>query len=351
MIFAYFLMFSVVRLPINLVVARVVGRIGPKHTIGLSTLAEVVFMLMLVTIEQFSWPLLFLASLHTFTNALFFTAYHVDFSKIKQTRDAGKEVGHMLLLQKIFGMIGPFLGGLLATLIDFRVSIAFSIGLLLLSLIPLFMSKEPVRLHQHITYKGLSSKLWRRRRNVLAIAGFNMSTIISSTVWVVFISLAVFTENTYADIGLLLTVSTILSALLAKYIGHKTDTGSGPNFIRLGALSGLVLNASKLFIVNPVAVAAEGVAETQAALFKQVPMNKGFYAESDDFPGQRIAYVSVVEIIVQALRIPFWILLIVALAYFDDDMQVLRITAATAGFVGLLSLGQNFKSLRNTSKK
>ncbi len=88
--FSFYLFFFSFRIPLSFIDGWVVGKIGPKHGIAISTLLFVVFLSALLTLELIGWPLWFLALLFTITNGLFFISYHTDFSKIKDTKHSGK---------------------------------------------------------------------------------------------------------------------------------------------------------------------------------------------------------------------------------------------------------------------
>ncbi|MCA9349310.1 MFS transporter [Candidatus Saccharibacteria bacterium] len=347
----YFLVFSLVRIPANFIAGYVIGKIGPKHTIAISTIAETTYMILLVSLKSFGWPILLLSVVQSIANSLFFTAYHVDFSKIKQTSDAGKEFSHMVVLEKIFGMIGPLVGGILATLVDVRLSVGVSIALLMLSLVPLFLSGEPVKLNQHVFYGGITQKLVSSKANILAILAINLGTVLSSITWVLFIGIAVFRNDVYAYIGVLATVTTLLSIILAKYIGNQTDLGKGPKYMRIGAYGGVVFSLTKIFVNTPMAVAANSFFDAQALTIRQIPLGKGFYSETDNFPGQRIAYMVMLENLVHIFRIPFIILIILALSYFDNQMEVLRYATVAAGTVTIFMVFEKFKILRTGKSK
>ena len=109
-IFLFFTLFFVFRLPIAYVSAFVVGRIGPKHSIAVSTLLLIVFLSQLLTLDVFQWPLLILAFSFSVTNGLFFVAYNTDFSKIKNTEHGGKELSWLYIFERTGGALGPLVG-------------------------------------------------------------------------------------------------------------------------------------------------------------------------------------------------------------------------------------------------
>jgi MFS family permease len=137
----FFLLLFIFRIPISFIVAFVVARIGPKHSIGLSTVVSVLFLSLLLSYESMQWPLLILSLVYTTSLALFFIGINVDFSKIQHKKHGGKELGWLYVLEK-FGMAaGPFIGGVLASLFFPELTLVTSILVLLLSLV----KKQPTR--------------------------------------------------------------------------------------------------------------------------------------------------------------------------------------------------------------
>lgn len=155
-IFGFYIIFFGSRVVFDIISALVVARVGPKHTIALSTLANIVFLVLLLTLKELAWPLPFVALVGTATNSLFFIAFHTDFSKIKHPTHGGKELGYVTMLEKLGWVLGPLVGGIVATVWSPKYTIVVAILLFVTSLVPLFMSNEPVKAHQHITIKGFN---------------------------------------------------------------------------------------------------------------------------------------------------------------------------------------------------
>ena len=82
-ILGYYAVFFMSRVVVDILVAFIVARIGPKHTIACSTLGNIFYLSMLLSMQELGWPLPLLAVIGTITNSLFFVAFHTDFSKIK----------------------------------------------------------------------------------------------------------------------------------------------------------------------------------------------------------------------------------------------------------------------------
>jgi MFS family permease len=106
-ILVFYIAYFTTRTFLHIPVAYVVARIGPKHTILWSFVFQIMLSLSLLTLPEAQWPLWLVATLWAAANNLYFTAYHVDFSKIKHSDHGGKEMGIANIVQHIGGAIGP----------------------------------------------------------------------------------------------------------------------------------------------------------------------------------------------------------------------------------------------------
>src|SRR5690606_4521088 len=120
----------------------------------ISNILFIVFLGLLASFQSLDWPLWLLATFYTMANGLFWVAYHTDFSKVKDSTHGGKELGWLYIFERVGGALGPVVGGLLAAIFVSEATIIFAIIVFAASLVPLFLTNEPVRLHQHITYAG-----------------------------------------------------------------------------------------------------------------------------------------------------------------------------------------------------
>ncbi len=343
-ILGYYLAFAGFRVFFNLITTYPIARFGPKHMMAASTATGIVHLALLFSLETHEWPLTLLAAVYSLTNALFFTSYHVIFSKIKVSREAGKELSLMLILRRLGSMIGPLMGGLLANSYGLQISLVVASILMFLSLAPLFFTKEPVRVHQHIKFNGLGRKLLPLWRDWTAISFISLSGLVSAMLWTLYISLTIFVDNTYAVIGLLSTFAVLLSMLSAGLVGRLTDAHGARQLMRMGLAVEALTGIARLFIGSPTPAVVHNIVRAQVEATKSVPATKGYYAQTDDFPGQRIVYIAVTESILIFVRGVFFLSLIVLMEFFDP-LNILLYGSVTASLLGLIGLIEKYKAL------
>lgn len=138
--------------------AKMVAKIGPKHTILVSYVLQIIVMIGLVFLSTNPTWYLFIAALLGVANVSFFTAFHIDFSKVKHQKSGGSELGLVYIGERLGAVLGPVIGGLLAFIFDPKYIFVAAILVLLSATIPLFLTSEPTRLNQKLSYHDFSLK-------------------------------------------------------------------------------------------------------------------------------------------------------------------------------------------------
>ena len=343
MVFVYFGLIFALRIPISFFAGRVVARVGPKHTIALSTVLFIVFLSFLLSYTTFDWPIWVLSLFFSLTNGFFFIAYNVDFSKIKHNNHVGKELGWLIIFERIGSTLGPVVGGILAATIAPEATIVLAILVLLGSLIPLFMSGEPVRTHQEISYKGINHKA--HIKDYLSLSSLNVANMANGFLWPLLMAVFILTENTYAHLGIIISIALAVSIFSAKMYGLFIDKKHGLNLMQFGLGMNVVLSISRALVSSSGgALAASALGEPVNLAYK-MPLAKGFYDTADSLPGKRIAYIVWVEAIVAAAKGAFGFALALATLWFDP-VDVLRYSFFFVAIIGLGMLVQRFPALK-----
>lgn len=343
-IFYFYTLFFIFRIPVAFIAGYIVARVGPKHSIALSTIITILFLSLLVTYSSMNWSLLLLSLLFTVSNGLFFIAYHTDFSKIKDSKNGGKELGWLYIFERFGSALGPFVGGLLASYVAPEISIVFAMLMLVLSLVPLFLSSEPVKLRQKISYKGFAWK--NQTANYLSMGAFHVDNVASMVLWPLFIAVAIFEDDTYAKVGSLVAISMVVSMFSARMYGKFIDDNKGLFILRYGVTMNAFVHAIRSFVVaSGGAIAISTLNEPMTLLYK-MPLVKGLYDEADSIEGYRIVYFVTTEIFTAFVKF----LMCLALLLFSYSYSPVEVLRYSFVFVGIISIGillQRYKALKN----
>jgi MFS family permease len=142
----------------DFITSFLVAKFGPKHMMLVASIIHVVYLGFLLTLKDAQWPLFIVANLGTLAYSLHVLSIETDFSKIKHPKHGGKELSYLAIVERVGGVIGPLVGGLIANYFDPRYTVGLAMITLLVSAIPLFISSEPTRLNQDISYRRLPVK-------------------------------------------------------------------------------------------------------------------------------------------------------------------------------------------------
>ncbi len=342
-IFLFYAYFFIFRIPLSFIGGRIVGQLGPKHSIAISTIMSIIFLSLLISLSLVGWPLLLLALVFTSANGLFFIALHTDFSKVKDKKHGGKELGWLTIFQDIGSAAGPIVGGVIASVFYPEFSIVIAIFALLASLIPLFITNEPVKVHQHLKYKGFGLK--RHVKNFIAISSLNIQVVSNKLLWPLFLALVVFADQKYAKLGIIVGVSVFIAIFSAHMFGKFIDNKKGLYLLRYGVAMNTLLSLVRGLISTTGGAIAVNILEKPVILSYRMPLVKALYDSTDNYEGHRIVYLVWFEVYVAIAKAIFCIFLFI-LCFFIDPFEVLKLGFLIAGITGILMLKQNFSTLR-----
>lgn len=276
------------------VAGRTIAAIGPKHTIFLSYIVQIITLAMFLTLPQFGWPLWLLGGIWGFSNSLFWLAYHVDFSKIKHTEHGGKEQGMVTIVERVGYALGPVVGGVLATFFGPQFAFVVSTVILFLGLIPLMSTAEPVRTHRKLDFSPFTiKKLWP---DLVTFSTISVDDLTSVFYWPLFLSLFVLGGLAYAELGIISTVSMLVSILSAKIIGQLTDRHHGRPLFQAGLLGVSVVQLIRPFISTARYALGSSILYELFVVSRNLPLYKGVYDNADQWAGHRIEYITLLEI-------------------------------------------------------
>jgi len=290
-------MFFLFKTLIALPVAALAARIGAKHGILISNIMYIPSMIIFALIPEYG-PLLLIAVviLQGASSALYSISYSTDFSKVKSSLNAGKEIAYMNIVEKVTAGLSPLIGGLLALAFGPQVVLVIAAILFSLAAAPLLRTAEQERPHQKLNFKGFPWHLVRPNIAPHIALGFDVFT--SGTVWSIFTAVFIIgvasTNEVYAANGALMSV-VVFAALGASYAyGKIIDRKKGGELLRVAAIGNALTHLMRAFTTTPVAVAGLNVANEAATTGYTMAFTRGVF-DNADLSGQRVTYLGVVE--------------------------------------------------------
>lgn len=332
-IFALYGVFFISRIVSDITAGYTVARFGPKHTMIISCILQIISAALMLSVPHFHWSVIVLAVPWGASVSFFFIAFHVALSKIKHTPKAGHELGHLQMYERIGFLIGPIIGGVVGSVFGPQY-IFFAATLLLFgSLWPLFKTKEPVQTHQKLHFKLLPVN--RIKRDIFANICLGIENTLCINVWAYFVAVFVLVGAVYAQLGALSSAGVLVAIVSAKAIGRLSDTGLARRILRTSA----VLN-SLSYLVRPFVSGVGGVFAVNSAnevltAGYRMPFMKGVYAAADDLPGLRIVYLSSLEATGSVAKATVWFFL----AILATTLSLETVIFVGFGIAALASLG------------
>jgi MFS family permease len=342
-IFLFFVYFFLLRVPVSFFSGFVIARIGPKHSIAVSTILLIGFLSLLLTYNQLIWPLFILALFFTLSNGLFFIAYDTDFSKIKHAEHGGKELSYLYIFERLGGALGPLIGGIVASVFVPEITIILALVVLIGSIIPLMLTNEPVRLHQQITFRGFAWK--RHTRDYISIAALNVEHALSTILWPLFVTVLVFEGNIYAKLGAIVALGMTVSMVTARFYGRVIDTKHGATLLSYGACANAFTHLLRPFINSAGGVVLMSAASEPVALASRMPLAKGYFDAGDVEKGYRIIYFTVSQMVTSSFKCAVFLLLYL-LAPFVSVRGLFVVGFIIAALASVIVLVQQFPALK-----
>lgn len=335
--------FFIMRAPLSFPIAKFIGRVGPKHGIAASTILLVLSLSILLGYEALGIPLIVLMFVFTLSNALFFISTNIDFSKIKHKNHGGKELGWLYIFERVGAAAGPIFGGVVATVVSPEATIIFAIAVLALSTLPLFLTKEPVRTHYEISFKGFKHR--PLLREYVSLSAFNIVNVANGFIWPLFLAAFIFLDETYAKVGGVVGLSTILSLFLATIFGRFIDNRKGYALLQFGTFMNVVLQVSRSLVFSGFSAVSVAALGEPVNLAVKMPIAKTFFDAADKDDNYRTVFIVWMEAVVAVVKAALLFLLYLSLVMFENEVSM-RVFFVIVGIAGLGMLVQRFPALK-----
>lgn len=304
-VFLYFTLLFGSSVFFNIISAELTARFGPKHVMRIGFFLQFITALLLSNFDVLPLPILLVSLVHSASAAFYWLPYHVYFSKIKRSIKSGQQVSLLQTTEKIGSMIGPVLGGVLATFFGGEALFYAAAFILAGAIIVLMISPEPSDTKQKLNYKNLFSfKDWR---TMVSISAFMTEEAIAVLIWPLFLATVIFTSDNYLQIGSIISVATVLSTLVAVPLGKLLDRLKGSKIMTIGTTLNAILYFPRLFVTGYGGALLVTVLSEPTSLIHRLAYYKGYYDSVDEYPGQRVAYFARNEMVANGVCAIIWL--------------------------------------------
>ncbi len=173
--------------------------------------------------------------------SFFWPAFHSEIALNGSSKKRSSEIGTLQTLTTLVSALAPFIGGFILEYFNYNSLLIFSIFLILIGLIPFFLSKDIKVKNLNFPYSRywyfLSKKIKSNSKKAFFFEG--IESILIHSIWPII--LFVFLENNFFYLGSLLTVISLISIIFIVYFKKKLDSKDKHIFLK---------KTSKYLVIN-----------------------------------------------------------------------------------------------------
>ena len=209
---------------------------GVKHSMFLSVPVMIVFFLALYNLDSLRLliggrpTIAIIALLDAMACAYFFMGFHIEFAKFSKAENSVTQFGVINIITTAATVMGPLFGSIIISFYSFNALFLIVIGLLLVSVVPLFFSKEFKEPFEFDVIKTLFSE---ESKNSLPFLAEGMKDMASRIYWPIVLFLLLITIN---QIGTLYMITSTILVIFTIYLGNKTSKKNKMKILKAGTV-------------------------------------------------------------------------------------------------------------------
>lgn len=328
--------------------ARFVAKFGPKHGILAANLLYIPALVAFPFVPTIGLSAVILFGIfQSLSMVIFDLSYMVDFSKVKHVDHAGKEIGYMQIFERLTASLSPLIGGFIAFMISPEATMWFSALLFILASVPLFKTKEPVRLNQELEFRRFP---WRQTwRTIAAETAIGYDVVASNFVWVLFIATTVLVstgQGVYLAVGAFASVTILTSFFSANAFGRIIDWRHGGDLLKIAAAANALTHVFRAFVTTPSGVVAANIGNEVATTGYSMAFIRGIFDTADRAKGHRIVYLMFISIAMNIGALLACLVLAIFILVYPTDTEAFQGFFIVAAVYVLLAMTARFKLYR-----
>lgn len=209
------------------VAIKVASFIGLKHAVILS----VPLYVFIFTSLAFNFPLniFILAIVFGAAKAMYYAPINTDLIANLDLKNMGKELGPLFSLPKFFSFLGPIVGAGIAYFFGFGALFAVAIFLMLLAVIPLFLSSDT----KELKTPKMEKIIKHDKRFILDTAAHGFLIETGLFLWPLFVYYAV---GSFVSLGFVVSIGALGTMLLPLWIAKHSDRKRNKRIFQVGAI-------------------------------------------------------------------------------------------------------------------
>lgn len=298
------------------------ARFGLQKSLALSTPLFIFYFLALASIPRY--PQLFWVAMLLLTayKVFYWPAYHADFAEYGDKKKMGKELSWMNLIVQGVGILGPLIGGFVATYLGFPTLFLIAASTALIAGIILMVAKEDDT-HEPIRLSESWQLLKRRSHRGMFVAMLGMGEDLMNLVfWPIFMFIIV---GTAASLGVIAALATVFMTAIGFFIGNLIDRHSRRTVLRVSVPFLALSHLFRPLVGTPLLVLVTDTFSRTALIGGRIPMLAQLYTTARE--AGPIRYLTAFEMALAIGKALFAWVLVVLFIFFAPY------TAFTIGFI------------------
>ncbi|MEA3273646.1 MAG: MFS transporter [Patescibacteria group bacterium] len=203
---------------------KISARYGFERSMTMSLPLQIAYFYILTLIGDHHQLIFVAPFLSALSSSIYWIAYHTNFAHYGDDQIRGKQYSGLSLINDIFAVVAPIVGGILLAIFNFQVLFVVAGVIILLSCVPMLSTKEkfaPSRFSYFRALKRIITSYKTYKHNyLLSYIGYG-ADVISGTFWAIFI--AIMLKNDFSLMGFLSGAVALLIATYSVYIGSAYD--------------------------------------------------------------------------------------------------------------------------------
>ncbi len=282
------------------------ARFGAKHLMAFGQLWTIIFITILTFAHLHPALVLLTALAWGVDTGIFWPAYHYNLSRVRTMVKTSRQIGVVFILLSVAQGIGPLMGGIIATQFGIHYTFLAAMGLLLIAAY-VYMQTPDHSPRPSFNWQNVWHG-WRGvRRDVIANAANGLQAEVALYVWPLFIFLFL---GTYQTVGLVISLSLVVSILVIYIIARRGDQGKNRQQLHLGSKSASLVYLARPFAQTFGSAAGINIIHEVTSNLYRIPFMSYYYDRACTVP-DRLAYIIKMEMAVSVGLIISWLAVVI----------------------------------------
>ncbi|HLC37068.1 MAG TPA: hypothetical protein VJK05_05695 [archaeon] len=202
--------------------AKIVSKIGLKHTMILSLFFYFAFFSKLISVEKNFLDLFIAASALGLGWSIYFTAWWTDLIMFSRKKKKGHDAAAMIYVDIISLAVSPFIGGLIITFFGYSANFYAGIALISLSAVPLLLTKDRKAKFEFSIIDELKAIIKKyRKKEMIGFIGYGVHDLSEIFLWPLIV-FSIFGSILFY--GLYYSLTLIIAMILIYFLYKEIDS-------------------------------------------------------------------------------------------------------------------------------